>query len=467
MLVLQLAWTVAVPPFRGIDEFDHVYKAASVARGDWFPTPTDATRGTGAWLEVPTDLVQAAQPRCKALVYTKDADCVGTPHGDTTRIASGAGRYNPVYYAVVGTPALPFDGNTAVYVMRLSSILLCWLLFWLALTATRIWARTPWPTTAIAIASTPMLVYSSSIVAPNGVEMMSGLALWSAALGLTRDPPRRDQTRLLLTAMVAGSILVTTRSLGPLLCLLILITVIAATRPPRGLVSGLFTRRLAWVTAVVVFAATVLSTVYIVAMEALDVAQQLGKHISFAKRLSNLIRAAVMWFFQGIAAFPLRDEPTKPAVYACYAVLFIVLFVLGMRYAARGLRAGIVLALVASTAVPFGFGLDPTNAPGFWQGRYMLAYSVGIAILIGFALDQTRHRLKSIDAFVGLGLFVVAQTIGPVDVFRRTVDRSMVDYHDVLHPSAVVVAALAVMGSAAMWWGATRAPSQRADHGPS
>jgi hypothetical protein len=87
----------------------------------------------------------------------------------------------------------------------------------------------------------------------------------------------------------------------------------------------------------------------------------------------------------------------------------------------------------------------------------MLAYSVGIAILIGFALDHARHRLKSVDAFVGLGLFVVAQTIGPVDVFRRTVDRSMVDYHDVLHPSAVVVALLAAIGSGLMWWGATRA----------
>jgi hypothetical protein len=47
MLLLQLGWTLALPPFRGIDEFDHVYKTAAVARGDWFPTPTDATRGTG------------------------------------------------------------------------------------------------------------------------------------------------------------------------------------------------------------------------------------------------------------------------------------------------------------------------------------------------------------------------------------------------------------------------------------
>ena len=40
-----------MPPFAGIDEFDHAYRAAAAARGQWAIDPVDATRGTGAWLE--------------------------------------------------------------------------------------------------------------------------------------------------------------------------------------------------------------------------------------------------------------------------------------------------------------------------------------------------------------------------------------------------------------------------------
>ena len=34
-LLLQAAWMLTMPRATGIDEFDHVYRAASVATGDW------------------------------------------------------------------------------------------------------------------------------------------------------------------------------------------------------------------------------------------------------------------------------------------------------------------------------------------------------------------------------------------------------------------------------------------------
>lgn len=44
-LLMQAAWIVAVPPFRGSDEFDHAYRAASVADGAWMPTTPAPTAG--------------------------------------------------------------------------------------------------------------------------------------------------------------------------------------------------------------------------------------------------------------------------------------------------------------------------------------------------------------------------------------------------------------------------------------
>lgn len=459
MLLLQLGWMVMLPPFRGVDEFDHVYKAAAVARGDWFPTPTDATRGTGAWVEVPTDIVQAAQPHCLTLIYTKAADCIGYPHGDTTEVGTGAGRYNPLFYAVVGTPALPFHGNTADYVMRIATILCCWLLFCAALVATRAWARTAWPYVALAVASTPVMIYSASFVAPNGVEIMAGMAFWAALIGLTRtEGPTRN--RLLVLATVAGSVLVTVRSLGPVLALLCIATVWIATRPPRAWFAELLRSRLTWLCAAVVFVAAALSTAWVIGMKSLNIAQQLEEPITLGTRIGYLAHNVPLWFLQSIAAFPHRDEPTQPAVYACYLLLFIGFTVLGLRAARGRLLAAAIFAFVVSSAFPFALGLNPDAATGVWQGRYMLPYAVGIALLLGVALDGRRGPGGRVR-LVGFLLFATAEVVSTLDVLHRTTHGYIADYDSFPHVPAALVATLVTLGSAALWWGATRRPGEQ------
>jgi len=67
LFLLQAAWVVAMPPFAAMDEWDHAYRAAAVAHGQLAATPTDATTGTGAFVRVPTDIVEAAQHECRRL----------------------------------------------------------------------------------------------------------------------------------------------------------------------------------------------------------------------------------------------------------------------------------------------------------------------------------------------------------------------------------------------------------------
>jgi hypothetical protein len=461
MLVLQTAWILAVPPFRGIDEVDHVYKAASVARGDWAPTPTNATRGTGAWLYVPSDLVRAAAPQCKSLPYTTDADCVGTVHGDTTRIASGAGRYNPLYYAVVGTPALRFHGAAVDYAMRVTSLLLCWLFFCAALWATRQWARTAWPTTAIAIASTPVLAYSSTVVAPNGLEMMAGLLLWCAGVGVLQGLDAARTTRLVVMSTAGATVLVTTRSLGPVLCLLVLVTLIA-TRPDRDVLRRLARLPAVWVGASVVLAAALASTTWVLSMHALNIGQRLEKSETASAKLMHLFWDVPLWLFQTIAAFPFRDEPTRPEVYACYLALFVALAVYGFRRGSPRLRGATILAILISTGFPLALSAQPGSASTVWQGRYMLPYSAGIAILIGMALDRAGppHPPQR-DRIIGLGLFVVAQSVGPVAVLESTLGKHLSDENTFVHFSPWLVAAIAVTGSAMLWYSATKPVERR------
>src|SRR5687768_8404665 len=93
-ILLQSAWVFTVPPFRGSDEFDHSYRAAAVARGQWIAAPEAATRGTGAFVDVPPDIIAAAAAECWKLPYTGPEDCsgLGATSGGLERVASGAGR---------------------------------------------------------------------------------------------------------------------------------------------------------------------------------------------------------------------------------------------------------------------------------------------------------------------------------------------------------------------------------------
>ena len=75
LLLSQAAWLLSVPAFRGLDEFDHVYRAASVARGEWMPSGERAGHGRGELVTVPRDILVAAGPECRALDYTGHDNC--------------------------------------------------------------------------------------------------------------------------------------------------------------------------------------------------------------------------------------------------------------------------------------------------------------------------------------------------------------------------------------------------------
>ena len=136
--------------------------------------------GRGLFVTVPRELADAARFQCERLRYTGPENCSPTASSQSTvRAASGAGLYHPAYYWVVGTAAQPFDGAAALYAMRIVSAALCLLFIGLAAwSATRVASR--WPLVAVILAASPVLVYSTTIVAPNGLEMAAGLALWAS-----------------------------------------------------------------------------------------------------------------------------------------------------------------------------------------------------------------------------------------------------------------------------------------------
>lgn len=426
MLLLQLGWLVAVPPFRGMDEWDHAYRAAAVAEGQWRATPEAATRGTGALLDVPADIVAAAGDECDRLGYTGRDECEGTNQGDgTVRVASGAGRYHPIFYAVTGYPTLPFEGVSRLWAMRAVSALLCLGVFCLALGAVRRWATGPAAWVAMVTCLTPTVLYSSTVMAPNGIEMMAGLAVWSALIGLGLAADERSDSYYLGVLAVAGPVLVSVRSLGPFWMVLILLTSVLALPVSRDRMRMLVTRPLTLVGMGMVAVATAVSVGWALSQRSLEVGDSDGRLFSASERLTEATGQLPVWLLQVIGAFPYRDQPAPSWVYACWLLIGGGVMLAGVRRSSGRLRCAILLGLLVSALVPFVVTFLTLNSYGTaWQGRYGLPYALGLLLLAGMGWDgvATQSGTPSMVGprlwVPGLVLYVVGQLLSPVAVLR-------------------------------------------------
>lgn len=420
-LVAEAVWILAVPPFRGSDEFDHVYRAAAVARGQVIASPEAATRGTGAWMLVPPDIAKAAQAPCQELPYTSDADCIGSTQGDRVRIASGAGRYPPLYYALVGTPARPFSGDAAVYVMRAVSALLSAGLFAATLFTTRRWAATRWPFLGIALGCTPVMVFSGSLVAPNGAEMLAALLAFTGLIGLTRAP--QQHFRVLAVAAATGlSLVALIRPLGPFWAALIGLTVVVLAWPGRERVQALVRRRDVLVAGVVAVGCAGLGSLWALTQGALNVGSTPEEALSLGARLQASLSELPLWILQSIAAFPLRNEQSPAVVYATGLVLFLMVLLLALRGARRSRRWSLLALVLLAAAVPLAITTAAGNDhAGVWQGRYGLPYALGIGLFAALALEE-RERPAAIRQpylVVWAGLAATAAGVGIAAMVAR------------------------------------------------
>jgi hypothetical protein len=382
--LLQAAWILTVPPFRGIDEFDHAFKAAAVAGGDWSYAHRPSHEGWGEFVKAPTSLIQAATPVCEAYPYTSDDNCrpSGVPQSGESEVASSAARYNPVYYAVVGPVGRLFEGTSAVYAMRALSALICALLVAWSMGVARSWARSAWPTVTILLAATPVVTYSTTVVAPNGVELCAALLLWVSLLGMVRTTGH--SMRFAVPATVAAIPLVTVRTLGPLWFVLIVLTcgLLLSGTARRWMVTQSQLRVAAGIVAVFVALATMWSL--LARTNAVPGDAGLGS----AWRVAPA--ETVLWILQSIAAFPTRTDPAPGLVYVAAAVPWLVVSAIAWRVAERRARLTLVGLVAVSTLIPLTFLLATYSAAGtLWQGRYSYPYAMGFVLICGWVADRS------------------------------------------------------------------------------
>lgn len=445
LLAIQAAWIAAMPAFRGPDEFDHVYRADGVAHGAIMPGLEDHAVMRGQLTPVRASVIEAAEPVCDFYQYTLYYNCHpyrSASTGTWNAAGSGAGRYNPAYYIVVGNVARPFHGVGVDYAMRIATAVACAvLLAW----AASLWlarGRSRWRTLGLLTALTPVLLYSTAIAAPNGVAYAAGVLLWVGGLVLIRSTGSPARSPLL--AVVVGAALVcNTHTTGPLWLLLIAIALIIL-EPARCL--ALLRHRRAWLAIAGVGIGGIASVAWTLISRAnlSPPPDVLNADPAFGQLVLN----NVVWLLQTIAAFPLRNESAPAAVYFLWLVPFAMLMALVVRLRGRVLAVTLWLSgcviLTATVLVWIAYRYE-----GYaWQGRYGLPLVVGLVLVPAAYAGDRRPYGPLFDCAVGA--MVIATGISVWHVADHERSFVLLPFTSHVTGGPILAGALAALGFAVL-----------------
>lgn len=431
LISLQALWMLALPAFFGMDEFDHAYRATSVADGHWGPGTRIPDDGRGYLIRVPADIVSAAHGPCEALDYTRPDNCTATTtpdENDTVLIASGAATYNPVWYAVIGTAAKPFSGDTALIAMRLIGALACDA-FLVAAAAMALRRSTSiWPFLGVILVGTPSLLYATTVAAPNGLNYSAAILMWVAGLDLlaaTAASARRSA----IAFTIASSTVMFTHTTGIMWVALSLVCTVPLW---WGRGYALVQRDRAsffWGGAVIgIMGAACFA--WIVVAHTNDPAGERSGHLG-AMPASAYVSGPVQWTLQAIATMRFRNTPAPLPVYGLSLAVLIILSVVALRTAHRRFVLSLAAIAIATTATPLLLTYLSYDAIGMaWQGRYGLPLSVGFLLV---AVEALRNRPPPIAVWGLIGALATIQTLTVGAAFRENRSGAL---HD---PIALVV----------------------------
>ena len=389
--LLGAAWALALPVNGTYDESAHIARAYAVYSGQW--------RTGEAELRVPASLLPS-NPDCTwaPRPATTPASCQQWNGGkELVAAPSGASRYPPLYYGLVGAPIRLMPDSTGVVASRLLSAAAGALLLAAAVAvATALGPAMLVAATALVV--TPTVANLMGAVNPNGMEIAAAILLFVALLGLFgvgAEPSATFGTRktLLVLTGIAAFLLLTLRHLGPLLLGVDLIAVALVVgrhraaaqtrdRSTRLLVGG------------PVAAGALLAGVWLLVggSPAEDVPQGRPLQLSAAQVVDGLATSRVPFYVeQVVGRFSYGETRISPWAILLWYSLVIAAVVVALRRGAR--RTTLVVAGLVVVSLAILIALELVFLPrGRWyaHGRYVLPVLVGAVLVAGWAAPRVK-----------------------------------------------------------------------------
>lgn len=429
--LVSMGWAFASPMSTSPDEPSHMVKAVATARGEFRNVSSrhEITNGfEKTWLgyQLPAKYgTLDAMSACfrNTLLSAACGEKFGTDNS-TAVVETSAGNNNPAYYLPVGLPSLWLPGLGALYGMRLASALLNSALLAAAVGIAAGWRRPGWPVLGVIACGTPMALFLSGTVNSNGMEATAAVLAWTSgmSLALDDDPKPGQVTRRAIGLAVGGVLLANTRSLGIAFTISVVVALV--------IIAG--RRKLAWL--VRFRAVQIMLGVLVLGCVAAFLWNRYAatldtSNLSFPTLKAGVVFNEVLWssgtyIMEVVGELGWLDVALPPGtIIAWYAVAgLLIVCAFGV---ARWREALVAAVLVVGTvAIPLIAQVLEAKRFGIgWQGRYILAWVLGLPVLagllmarrVGAHLPSALERRVPIAAtivlgFAGLGAFYWSMT---------------------------------------------------------
>lgn len=392
--LMTAAWAVAVPYDASADEHDHIYRAAGIFAGDVAPAPAEAVRGSGAFVDVPRGLVRDAAAECWRFKPAVSAACAPGPGSDrtTVRVGTGAGRYHPVYYALVGVPLKLFPGWPGVYLARLIGGGLAAALLAAAVVTIVGYTRRRLMLGGMLVAVTPMALHFFAAVNPNGLEIAAGVGLVvglvPVVLGRTDGVDGVPRGPLVLAGLSAIA-LASLRPTGLIYLAAVAVAFLVPVR--RATFARLWGSRPARWWAVAIAGSALVAVAWAMLMKSTN----LGSAFQMDRVLSR--GQAIMWVGQHVGqllnemvgVFGWLDTTMPTPIYVLWQLAAGGLLVSGLAFGGWTDRWRLAAITGGGFVVPIALQTLLLNDTGFvTQGRYLLPGLVGLFVLSAWYMEQ-------------------------------------------------------------------------------
>jgi Predicted membrane protein (DUF2142) len=216
IILLVVAWIAATVPFGAPDEASHYERAYGLSRGVilghkavYGPTPVE-TRTQEVFLNHDTRAVQIPE----AMIPPGTLCLDGKPDSSSCLVASPNGNFQPLGYVL---PAVAIrassDVSTALWVARGAAALQS--IAFLLLAAALLWGGAGWSLLGMLAAVTPMVLFTSSILNPSGIEVASSLAFAAGLLRVARSStPATAPSWIWWSLAISGAVGILTGPIG-------------------------------------------------------------------------------------------------------------------------------------------------------------------------------------------------------------------------------------------------------------
>lgn len=412
--LLIAAWVLANPPGSAPDEPAHYVRAIAAGEGDLLGRRvSDAemrdlmpegpeiraailssplAAGLARRFEIPARLAPG-NFGCTAFRGRLDAACSGAvaPAGQgRMAIVSYLATYQPLVYPLPGaamllaaTPAeAMLAGRAALGLWALAFLALA---TWLAVTRSGALAASA----GVAVAATPMFVFAAASLGSSGVEIASGLCLWSALLAAARDGKLSPGLAAVIGA--SGGVLGAIRPFSPLWVILIAASV--SVHAGRAVVGGVIRRSPApsLGAALGVGLGTAAGLAWQVAVQP----RVAGRPVAWFDEFWRSLADSVHPWSQEIGIFGWLDTAGPPVLYLAWYAMIAGLLALAVGGSdRRGRRSMLAVAGVAALLPALMNAAIAVPAGGAVQGRWLLPFTAGVAFLCARAVSAGRRRFS-------------------------------------------------------------------------